>query len=601
MGGGVLICLLFALALAVSVVGWWSIGSPETLRAILSRKPVVHIPKAKLIYAPLFRKIKVAKIPINVQYCYPLQHFSYVRDLVNVHAHTIERFVWNHHSPMDEFDVLAIEWDIIRRRGAEWLSPMTNDSVVAIDFEQFGRRLSFVDDVKHKSVVRHDGSWYDRMQSIMMGTNNYPRTLAIDHVVRLGLNGLKRANSSAYTTPADVNQQSGEDRDGHCRTERPSINKRFTMIFCLCFGGFILALWVTEHVNENRRVLRSSLIVFGLGCSEAGLLFLVATMLHPYTLGLPPQWLPAKWNPCPDGYRDYFPHGESVTRKLLTVVPLLYYSKGMANILAPEKQVAIIGSLCEGSSIRSIERLTGVHRDTVMRLGVRVGQACTAMMSETLRGLNCTCLEMDEIWGFIGKKEKHVRPTDDATTGDVWTFGAIDADTKPVPSFKVSKRTNATAEAFVQDVASRMRNRVQISTDGLRAYVDAIEHSFGGDVDYAQIKTYGHEEVSNNRRYSAPEFVSSEKRPIFGNPNVDLISTSYIERLNATTRLHMRRLTRLTLAFSKKFENSEAAVGLHFAYYNFVKRHNTLRMTPAMAVGVSGTQWTVGELLKAAA
>ena len=157
---------------------------------------------------------------------------------------------------------------------------------------------------------------------------------------------------------------------------------------------------------------------------------------------------------------------------------------------------------------------------------------------------------MDEIWGFIGKKEKHVRPTEDPTKGDVWTFCAIDADSKLVPSFKVGKRTNATAEAFVQDVASRMTNRVQISTDGLKAYVDSIEHSFGGDADYAQIiKTYGHEEVSSNRRYSAPEFVASEERPIFGSPDYALISTSYVERLNATTRLHMRRLTRLTLAF----------------------------------------------------
>ena len=134
----------------------------------------------------------------------------------------------------------------------------------------------------------------------------------------------------------------------------------------------------------------------------------------------------------------------------------MYYSKDMANVLPTEKQIAIIGSLCEGSSIRAIERMTGVHRDTVMRLGVRVGQGCTAMMSETLRDLNTTRLEMDEIWGFIGKKEKHVRPTDDPTTGDVWTFCAIDADTKLVPAFKVGKRTNATAEAFVQDVASRM-------------------------------------------------------------------------------------------------------------------------------------------------
>jgi len=278
-----------------------------------------------------------------------------------------------------------------------------------------------------------------------------------------------------------------------------------------------------------------------------------------------------------------------------------YYTNYMANVLPTEKKIAIIGSLCEGSSIRSIERMTGLHRDTIMRLGVKVGQGCTQMMDASLRNLTCTRLEMDEIWGFIGKKEKHVKPSDDPTKGDVWRFCAIDADTKLVPAFKVGKRDKATANAFVSDVADRMKNRVQISTDGLKAYVDAVELAFGCDVDYAQIiKTYGHEEVSNNRRYSAPDFVSSEKRVVMGNPDQDLISTSYVERLNATTRVHMRRLTRLTLAFSKKLENFEAAVGLHFAYYNFVKRHNTLRCTPAMAAGVTPGFWTVAHLVDAA-
>ena len=271
----------------------------------------------------------------------------------------------------------------------------------------------------------------------------------------------------------------------------------------------------------------------------------------------------------------------------------------MANVLNTNKQIAVISALAEGSSIRSIERITGVHRDTIMRLGVKVGQGCTALMDAKMRDLPCTRLEMDEIWGFVGKKDRNVLPNETAV-GSVWTFCAIDADTKLVPAFKVGGRDRATANAFVQDVASRMRNRVQISTDGLRAYVEAVERSFGADVDFAQIvKTYGREEVSDNRRYSAPEFVSSEKKVITGNPNERLISTSYIERLNATTRLHMRRLTRLTLAFSKKLENFEAAVALHFAYYNFVKRHNTLRCTPAMAAGVTGTTWSVGDLVEA--
>jgi len=272
----------------------------------------------------------------------------------------------------------------------------------------------------------------------------------------------------------------------------------------------------------------------------------------------------------------------------------------MANVLNIDKQIAIISALAEGSSIRSIERITGVHRDTIVRLGVKIGQGCAALMDETMRNLPCQRLEMDEIWGYVGKKERNVRMGDDIEVGSVWTFCAVDADTKLVPAFKVGERDIATASAFVQDVANRMKNRVQISTDGLRAYVEAIEKAFGGDVDYAQIiKVYGAEEV-NNRRYSASGVISSEKKIFVGSPDVDLISTSYVERLNATTRLHMRRLTRLTLAFSKKRENFIAAVGLHFAYYNFVKRHTTLRCTPAMAAGVSGTQWSVGDLLEAA-
>jgi IS1 family transposase len=273
----------------------------------------------------------------------------------------------------------------------------------------------------------------------------------------------------------------------------------------------------------------------------------------------------------------------------------------MANILNTDKQIAIIAALSEGSSIRSIERMTGVHRDTIMRLGVKVGQGCTALMDAKMRDLSCNRLEMDEIWGFVGKKERHLKDGDSGV-GSVWTFCAIDAETKLVPAFKVGDRDAKTANAFMKDIASRMKTRVQISTDGLRAYVEAIENSFGSEADYAQIiKTYGHEETTNNRRYSAPEFVSSEKIVIQGNPNPDLISTSYVERPNATMRLHMRRLTRLTLAFSKKRENFEAAVGLHFAYYNFVKRHNTLRCTPAMAAGITGSFWNVGDLVEAAA
>jgi IS1 family transposase len=273
----------------------------------------------------------------------------------------------------------------------------------------------------------------------------------------------------------------------------------------------------------------------------------------------------------------------------------------MANVLSAEKQTAIIAALAEGSSIRSIERITGVHRDTIMRLGVKVGKGCQMLMDSKMQDLGCRYLQFDELWGFIGKKERHVSVDDNPELGDVWTFCAIDSETKLVPSFKVGKRTHATTTEFVQDVASRMRNRVQVSSDAMHLYAEAMELAFGADVDYGQcVKVYVHDSAHHpERQYSAPHFASAVRRPITGNPEMELVSTSHVERLNATTRLHMRRLTRLTLAFSKKLENFEAAVGLHFAYYNFVKRHNTLRCTPAMAAGVERDFWSVGQLVEA--
>ncbi len=227
----------------------------------------------------------------------------------------------------------------------------------------------------------------------------------------------------------------------------------------------------------------------------------------------------------------------------------------MANVLPKDKQIAIISMLAEGSSMRAISRITGIHGDTVCRLGVRIGQGCARLLDAKMHDLTCHYLQFDEIWGFIGKKEKHLVSNDDPTKGDVWTFCAIDAETKLMPAFKIGKRNHLTANAFVSDVASRLKNRPQISTDGLH---------------------------------------------IVGRPDMDLVSTSHIERLNGTTRLHMRRLTRLTYAFSKKLENFEAAVALHFAYYNLVKTHGSIKCTPAMAAGVERSFWTVADLVEAA-
>lgn len=274
----------------------------------------------------------------------------------------------------------------------------------------------------------------------------------------------------------------------------------------------------------------------------------------------------------------------------------------MANILKTEKQIAVISALAEGSSIRSIERMTGINRNTIMNLDVRVGQGCAKLLDEKMRDLTCNNLQLDELWGFIGKKERNVAPDDNPELGDVWTFCALDADTKLIPSYRVGKRTAKVTQDFVKDVASRLRNRPQVSTDGFKKYVEAMDLAFGAEVDYGMIvKNYANEPGhKHEHRYSASQIVNVEKSRVCGKRIADLISTSYIERANGTTRQHMKRLARLTYAFSKKLENFEAAVALHFAYYNLVRTHGTLKMTPAMAAGVEKTFWSVGDLVEAA-
>ena len=263
--------------------------------------------------------------------------------------------------------------------------------------------------------------------------------------------------------------------------------------------------------------------------------------------------------------------------------------------LATEKKIAAIGALCEGSSIRSIERMTGIHRDTIMRLGVRVGEACGQMMYDTMRELPCKKIEVDEIWGYCGKKQRNLTELDGADKGDAWTFVAIDPETKAVPTFLVGKRDYATAQAFVADLSMRLSNRVAMSSDALPHYATAIEESFGGEIDYGTIvKQY--ESQASEGRYSPPQITGVVRNTVVGNPH--RVSTSMIERQNLTMRMHCRRLTRLTNAFSKKIENFRAAVALHFAYYNFVKVHGSLRVTPAMAVGVAPRLWIVANLVE---
>ena len=274
----------------------------------------------------------------------------------------------------------------------------------------------------------------------------------------------------------------------------------------------------------------------------------------------------------------------------------------MANKLATEKKVAVISMLAEGTSIRAVERITGVNQNTIMSLNRRVGDACKKIMDEKMRGLNCRNVEIDEIWGFDGAKRKNANRA--GAYGDVWTFIAIDADTKLIPSFIVGKRDAYHAKMFMDDLASRLAMRVQISSDALAAYPDAFERSFGADADYGQlVKIYSVTPLGNFAapaavRYSPAEVVKVEKSIISGAPDIARITTSHVEKHNHTLRMHCRRLTRLTNAFSKKFENFEAAVALNFAYYNFCKRHITIRCTPAMEAGVEQSQWTVAELVE---
>jgi IS1 family transposase len=273
----------------------------------------------------------------------------------------------------------------------------------------------------------------------------------------------------------------------------------------------------------------------------------------------------------------------------------------MANVLPRARQLGILGALVEGVSVRGTERLTDVSRAAILRLLVAVGSGCAFLLDDTMRDLPCNLLELDEIWGFIGKKQRHIKKDDSADLGDVWTFVAIDADTKLVPCFRVGKRDDVTTRDFIADLAPRMRHKVQITTDGFGPYESAIWASFGPErCDYATIvKTY-ESEPTGPARYSPPKVTASEKTPVIGTPDIDFVSTSYVERSNLTMRMQMRRLTRLTNAHSKKLANHIAATALHFAHYNYCRVHMTLRVTPAMEAGLTDHVWTMEELFDAA-
>lgn len=270
------------------------------------------------------------------------------------------------------------------------------------------------------------------------------------------------------------------------------------------------------------------------------------------------------------------------------------------NKLSTEKRVQIINLLVEGNSLRSTTRITGVSINTVTKLLVDIGAACYEYHNENVHSLNSKRIECDEIWAFCYSKEKNATEETKAAfgAGDVWTWVGIDADSKLVASWLVADRSPESAEIFMEDVAMRLNNRVQLTTDGLKAYLKAVDNAFGNDIDYAQlIKMYGGTSKEDGRKYSPAECTGTKKVRVKGDPDKQLVSTSYVECQNLTMRMHMRRFTRLTNGFSKKIENHAHAIALHFMYYNFCKIHKTLRVTPAMEAGLTTRPWEIKDLV----
>ena len=267
------------------------------------------------------------------------------------------------------------------------------------------------------------------------------------------------------------------------------------------------------------------------------------------------------------------------------------------NKLRREKQVQVIAALVEGNSVNSTVRMTGVHKTTILKLLAELGGRCADYQDRTMRNLKCKRIQCDEIWQFVYAKEKNV-PGDKKGHfgfGDVWTWVAIDADTKLVPSFMVGNRDARSARMFIDDLKGRLANRVQLTTDGLKVYLEAVEGTFGADVDYAQlVKIYG--ATQEETRYSPAECIGCETKIIQGQPDKNHISTSYVERQNLTMRMRMRRFTRLTNGFSKKIENHAYALALFYMHYNFCRIHQTLRVTPAMEAGISDHVWSLEEV-----
>ena len=273
------------------------------------------------------------------------------------------------------------------------------------------------------------------------------------------------------------------------------------------------------------------------------------------------------------------------------------------NRLSTAKRVAVISALVEGCSVRSTCRLTGVAKGTVLRLLADVGDACARYQDAVIRHVPARRVQVDEIWSFVGCKQKNVTATiaaNNPKAGDAWTFVAIDAQTKLVLSWLVALRDAGSATEFLQDVSDRLSNRIQLTTDGHKMYLSAVEDAFGGDIDYSMlIKLYG-SASDGQTRYSPAKCLGCVPQPVTGDPDPKHVSTSYIERQNLTMRMNMRRFTRLTNAFSKKIENHMHSVALFYMHYNFVRVHQTLRVTPAMEAGIAMTVWSIQNIVELA-
>ena len=270
------------------------------------------------------------------------------------------------------------------------------------------------------------------------------------------------------------------------------------------------------------------------------------------------------------------------------------------NKLSIERRAQILGMMVEGNSIRAIVRMTGASKNTVIKLLEYAGEAFSAYQDRAFRNLTCKRIQLDEIWAFCYAKQRNVMLAKAAPeeAGDLWTWVAIDADTKLVPSWRVGDRSGATAVEFVCDLSGRLANRVQVTSDGHRAYLEAVEAGFGADVDYAQlVKLYG--EVPHPKgRYSPAQIQGSKMYCCTGQPDPRHVSTSYVERQNLTMRMSVRRFTRLSNGFSKKAENHAHSVAIHFMHYNFVRIHQSLRVTPAMAAGVTPKLWSLTDMAR---